>query len=172
MIKKEPTLKSKSSIIVKLTGQAKTKPEETKKVTKATKAKSEKKKTKEAKPAVKEKKIKTASVVKALKTPKAPKVKKEVAPVATTAKTATKTTTKAKTTKKTKVTTTPTITAEVLAGFSFAPAVISTNQINIDYFIAKLRTIADLQDDTNYRLQVLTEELETLQTNLKNKGEN
>lgn len=163
MIKKEPTLKSKSSIIVKLTG--KDKPEETVKV-KATKTKTKAKVKKTTKPAVKkaqvEKKTKTGVVS------KAPKVKKEVAPKK---QITPKTKTKTKTEKKKKAET-PTITAEVLAGFSFAPAIISTNQINIDYFTAKLRTIADLQDDINYRLQVLTEELETLQTNLKNKGEN
>lgn len=174
MIKKEQALKSRNSIIVKLTGKSGNEPEEIKKVkAKRVKAKSEKKKTKEAKPAVKvkkDKRVKTATVAKVApvtktpKAPKAPKVKKEVAPKK-------EATPKTKTTKKEKAQI-PTITAEVLAGFSFAPAVISTNQINIDYFITKLRTIADLQDDTNYRLQVLTEELETLQTNLKNKGEN
>ena len=182
MIKKEPTLKSRNSIIMKLTGQTKETPEVKATKTKEAKTKVVKKKaTKPAAPA--EKKIKTSVTPKAtketkatatkkkasdkVKTPKAPtvvkapKAKKEVA---------TKAKAKAKAAKKREAET-PTITAQVLADFSFAPAVISTNQINIDYFITKLRTIADLQDDTNYRLQVLTEELETLQTNLKNKGE-
>ena len=177
MIKKE--LKSRNSIIVKLTGKKGNEPEEATKVkAKATKTKVTKKtKVKTKVKVCADKKTKTATVVKVapvapvVKTPKAPKApkapkvtKKEVAPKE-------KAKTKTKTTKKEKAQTLN-LTAEVLAGFSFAPAVISTNQINIDYFITKLRTIADLQDDTNYRLQVLTEELETLQTNLKNKGEN